>query len=183
MPTDGADRQTVLKERIRGYNRKNYQRHKPARLRAVNEYRQAHPEKVKEYGARNWEKHGARYRQERKDRRAAAYAEDPKSAWYLETFRAARVRAKKNGLPFDLQPPRIDLPSVCPVLLIPIVYGRKGKQGPADNSPSLDRLVPARGYVAGNLMVISNRANMLKNNAKIEELKMVIEYMEWISAP
>jgi hypothetical protein len=43
--------------------------------------------------------------------------------------------------------------------------------------------VPARGYVAGNLMVISNRANTLKNNAKIEELKMIIEYMEWISAP
>jgi hypothetical protein len=52
------------------------------------------------------------------------------------------------------------------------------KRAALDSSPSLDRLVPALGYVIGNIHVISNRANTLKNNASIKELECVIEYMK-----
>lgn len=48
------------------------------------------------------------------------------------------------------------------------------------NSPSLDRIVPERGYVAGNLRVISNRANTLKNNATIDEMRLVLADLERI---
>ena len=41
--------------------------------------------------------------------------------------------------------------------------------------PSLDRIDGAKGYVKGNVRVISHRANMLKNDATIEELELVLK--------
>lgn len=41
-------------------------------------------------------------------------------------------------------------------------------------SPSLDRLDSSKGYVKGNVRVISKRANQLKNNATVEEMRMVL---------
>lgn len=48
--------------------------------------------------------------------------------------------------------------------------------------PSLDRINPDRGYVPGNVQVISFRANTLKNNATREELAKVLAYMKRIFA-
>lgn len=42
-------------------------------------------------------------------------------------------------------------------------------------SPSLDRIDSSKGYVKGNVRVISARANMLKNNATVEELTLVLK--------
>ncbi len=90
-------------------------------------------------------------------------------------FHAAKARAKKKGLPFTicLQ----DLPSVlperCPVLDIPL---QKGKGVPADHSPSLDRLVPEKGYVPGNVIVVSFRANSMKRDASLEELERLVAF-------
>lgn len=47
-----------------------------------------------------------------------------------------------------------------------------------DCAPSLDRLVPALGYVRGNVRVISHRANRLKGDALIEEIEAVLHYMK-----
>ena len=46
------------------------------------------------------------------------------------------------------------------------------------NSPSLDRIRPQLGYVAGNVRVISNRANHLKSNGTISEFEAVLAYMK-----
>lgn len=64
---------------------------------------------------------------------------------------------------------------MCPVLGIPIFSGR-GKQ--IDNSPNLDRIVPEKGYVPGNVRVISAKANRIKSNATAEELKLVWEDLQ-----
>jgi hypothetical protein len=42
------------------------------------------------------------------------------------------------------------------------------------SSPSLDRIDSSKGYVKGNVRVISHRANLLKNNATVEELKLLL---------
>lgn len=41
------------------------------------------------------------------------------------------------------------------------------------NSPSLDKINPIKGYVKGNVRVISQRANWLKNDATYEEMETI----------
>ena len=45
-----------------------------------------------------------------------------------------------------------------------------------DTSPSLDRINPTMGYVPGNIQVISNLANRMKNNAGDEQLLRFSHY-------
>lgn len=86
----------------------------------------------------------------------------------------AKVRATALGLPFNLTLEDITLPEVCPVLGLPIVFGR-GQVQPG--SPTVDRVVPEKGYVKGNVCVISHRANQIKSNGTIEEHEAVLRYM------
>jgi hypothetical protein len=165
------------REQEQASNKRSYARHSDQRIASVTSYREQNPDKVKRWYDTFWAKNRERVIAERKIIRERAYQEDPKGTWLRETFRAARLRAKKAGLPFDQEIPALELPDICPVLGIKLVYG--GLHGkPLPTSPSLDRIRPELGYVAGNLRVISNRANTLKNNATVEELRLVIEYME-----
>lgn len=84
----------------------------------------------------------------------------------------ARYRATQKGLGFNLVVEDIVVPAVCPVLGIPIEIG-----GRRDHRPSLDRVDNSLGYVRGNVVVLSWRANRLKNDATIEELEAVLKYM------
>lgn len=91
---------------------------------------------------------------------------------------AARRRAKKNNLEFNIDIDDILIPTVCPVLKIPIFPSEEA----TDNSPSLDRVDVNKGYVKGNVMVISNRANKLKRDATLQELwLMASRYEQLIS--
>ena len=88
-------------------------------------------------------------------------------------------RAKKNKVAFDLTVHDIpDIPEKCPVL--GIVLCPNEKAGPLDTSPSLDRIVPERGYVKGNVRVISNRANRLRADATSKELFLVAKDLQGI---
>lgn len=84
----------------------------------------------------------------------------------------ARSRAGAHGVPFTLKledvPP---VPESCPVLGIPLK--RNSKRGPSDSSPSLDRIVPERGYTPDNVRIISNKANRLRSDASAFELLRV----------
>lgn len=46
-----------------------------------------------------------------------------------------------------------------------------------DNSPSIDEIIPGKGYVRGNIMIISWKANRLKNNARLEDLEKIVNYI------
>lgn len=98
-------------------------------------------------------------------------------------FKTVRARAKRLKIEFKLEPSDIVVPTLCPVLNIPILYGTPSgkRKGGSDNSPSVDRINPKLGYVKGNVKVISKRANLLKNNATVEELKLIIDYLNWSS--
>ncbi len=103
----------------------------------------------------------------------------------LETRMVSRCkhRAKKYNLLFDLSPDDITIPTHCPVLGIKIIpkIMSGGKRGYSPDSPSLDRIKPGLGYVKGNVRVISARANLLKNDATIEELEKVLEDLKCLS--
>ena len=94
---------------------------------------------------------------------------------------AARARAKKLGLECTITKDDIVIPDVCPVLGTPL-FARAGEGRPTTdqipNSPSLDRIVNDKGYVPGNVAVISFRANLLKRDATIEELEAILSYMK-----
>lgn len=87
-------------------------------------------------------------------------------------WEGAKRRAKDNGVVFTL---RIDdippIPHRCPVLGIAIVANSKA--GPLDSSPSIDRINRSRGYVKGNVRIISNRANRLRSDGAAAELMLV----------
>ena len=85
-----------------------------------------------------------------------------------------KCRAKREGTPFNLCELDIIIPEFCPVLGIKINPRNKGT-GYHPDSPSLDRVYPDRGYLKGNVRVISARANLLKNNATVEELERVVD--------
>jgi hypothetical protein len=94
-------------------------------------------------------------------------------------FNQARIRAKNKNLPFDLDLEFIRslITSHCPIFNLPLEWSlcRSKLKGPLDNSPSLDRIDPSKGYVKGNVWIISQKANRIKNNATHEELKLVTE--------
>lgn len=79
----------------------------------------------------------------------------------------ARKRANDRGLPFALGKSSITVPLTCPALGIPIQFS--GRRSAC--SPSLDRIIPERGYIPGNVRVISDRANRLKGKRTLEELR------------
>lgn len=86
----------------------------------------------------------------------------------------ARRRAKQRGLDFDLEVSDIIIPTHCPVLGIPLVPTSHGRN--QDDTPTLDRIIGARGYVKGNVEVISWKANRLKGDATPEELRRLADY-------
>lgn len=83
---------------------------------------------------------------------------------WFDLYNSARQRAKKLGVPFLLT--LAYLKSIyptdgkCPVLDIELQRGLVTQ----DQSPSLDRLDPVKGYVPSNVTVISFLANRIKQN-------------------
>ena len=92
-----------------------------------------------------------------------------------------KSRAKKQGIEFSIDATDIKIPSTCPILGIPIFKEFKGKgnsnKGPRYTSPSLDRIDNTKGYVKGNVHIISNKANVMKSSASPEEL---LKFAYWI---
>jgi hypothetical protein len=97
-------------------------------------------------------------------------------------FRSAQLRASALGIPFTITEADIVVPEVCPVLGIRLVRHHRGGKG-HDDSFSLDRVVPELGYVPGNIVVMSNRANRMKNNATPAEIEMLHLWAQaWVAS-
>lgn len=56
---------------------------------------------------------------------------------------------------------------ICPILEVPIIVGTKGEY---EYSPSIDRIDNSKGYIKGNVQIISKKANSMKNSATSTEL-------------
>lgn len=136
----------------------------------------------KKYYAKNAEKFAASnkaYNVEKKAEKAAQQKAfmlaDKQNHPEKYLFRAAKQRARVKGLEFNIEESDIVVPDVCPILGIPLFVGF-GTQ--TDNSPSLDRIDPMKGYIKGNIMVVSYRANTIKSNATVAELRSIADWME-----
>lgn len=134
----------------------------------VTEWRRKNPEKVQKYVERIDKLEARTYNTNY--RRRIRIINPAKEIW-----RSAKWRAKKLNIPFEIQVSDIQIPTHCPILGIQLKFDNRG-QGHAD-SPSLDKIDPRKGYIKGNIMVISNKANTMKNGWTLEELERVVEYM------
>lgn len=98
----------------------------------------------------------------------------------MKLLHQAKLRAKKQNVPFELTIDDIIIPSHCPILDIELYVSDTGK-GPTDNSPTLDKIVPHLGYVKGNVMIISHRANSIKRDATLEEIEKLYLWLKNLS--
>lgn len=91
----------------------------------------------------------------------------------------ARGRAKAKGLPFNITAADITIPKRCPILGV-LLHVRGGERMLQRHpySPSLDRIDPEKGYVRGNVRVISHRANSLRLDASIEEIRKLYSFLQ-----
>ena len=83
----------------------------------------------------------------------------------------------KRGIPFDLTPEYLETvwTGVCPVLGVTMdILSHKDDL----YAPQLDRFKPDVGYIEGNVVWLSRRANNIKGNATIYELGAVLNWME-----
>lgn len=87
---------------------------------------------------------------------------------------AAKRRAKSKNMEFNLSPQDFTLPEKCPVLGIPLHVSDTGNA--CDNSPTLDRIDNSKGYIKDNVVIVSFRANTIKNVASVEELEKVCNF-------
>jgi hypothetical protein len=103
--------------------------------------------------------------------------QNPRKIIISNMLRNAKYRSESKNLDFNINKEYMLLFAVshCPVLGTPLEWScRRGSVGGGlPNSPSLDRIDPGKGYVKGNVWIISHRANTIKNNATHEELKLV----------
>ena len=89
-------------------------------------------------------------------------------------YQLAKHRAKSKGIEFNIELSDIIIPEVCPILGLPI---KKAIDGNRDLSPSLDRIDNSKGYIKGNIQVISFKANAMKLTANKDEL---INFSNWV---
>ena len=102
---------------------------------------------------------------------------------FYKTMCNAKGRAKKAGIPFDLSEKYLkDIwTGVCPVfgtrLSMPLATKRTDVDVTSAHQPSLDRILPERGYVEGNVVWMSRRANVIKSNATSAEIHAVAMWL------
>ena len=90
-------------------------------------------------------------------------------------FNQARNTAKKRSMEFNLELEDLSVPEFCPILNIPLFF-TPGKR--TNNTPSIDRIDNSKGYIKGNVCVISWRANQLKRDCTFQEIESIYKYMK-----
>lgn len=99
-----------------------------------------------------------------RDKNRQAYRQrTPKKRMLMQ----AKNRAKNLNIDFNITEDDIIIPEVCPYLNVPFVVGTKYDY---QYTYSLDRIDNKKGYIKGNVQVITMKANMMKNSATLEEL-------------
>ena len=102
--------------------------------------------------------------------------------WAFSALARCQERAKARGTPCTITVEHIIelLPADgrCPVFRTPLQYGG-GKR--VSDSASVDEVRHGEGYVPGNIVVVSHRANIAKNDLSIDELCRLAEYYRSMS--
>jgi hypothetical protein len=103
--------------------------------------------------------------------------ENKRKTPYYSLWKRARDRAKNTNKDFTIQIFDVQkvMTDACPVF--GYVFDMSDTAA-TDRSPSLDRIDSSKGYVPGNIWVISTRANRIKSDATLEELRLLVSALE-----
>ena len=88
-------------------------------------------------------------------------------------YKNIKSRCKRIGREFSIELDDIIIPKKCPV------FGFDLKREDRETwmcAPSVDRIDSSKGYIKGNVTVVSRRANILKRDATVEELEQLFNY-------
>lgn len=83
-------------------------------------------------------------------------------------LKSCRQRASQKGFEFTIEKEDIVIPEYCPYLKVPIT--NTIGEGKVLTNPSVDRIDNDKGYIKGNIEVISLMANIMKQNATRQQL-------------
>ena len=103
---------------------------------------------------------------------------DPVILKRKQMLATVKCRAKREGIDFNLELKDIVIPEFCPLLGIKLCLDNTNED--VSSSPSVDKLIPSKGYTKGNVIVISHRANTIKSNASIDEIMLLSENLHAI---
>lgn len=78
-------------------------------------------------------------------------------------------RARSLSIEFNLTLDDMYVPEICPLLNLPFNYGVESY------CPSVDRIDNTKGYIKGNIWIISTLANRMKSIANKKELLLFAE--------
>lgn len=87
-------------------------------------------------------------------------------------YTTARARAKNSNLEFNLDIEDVIIPEYCPLREVKLDKENK------HNAPSLDRIDNTKGYIKGNVRVISRLANLEKRDLTLEKLEKLLKYIK-----
>lgn len=104
--------------------------------------------------------------------RPVSSSKDKTKLWARRLWGKSRKRAREAGIEFTLQVADIVVPDKCPILGVELMYDK----GINDRKPSLDRIDSSKGYVPGNVRVISWRANYIKGELSPEQIERLYLY-------
>ena len=96
-------------------------------------------------------------------------------------YNSAKQRAKNRGLEFNISVQDITIPDRCPILKMKLnKFWGSSQQNNTDraNVVSLDRIDSLQGYVKGNILVVSYRANILKGNGTADEHRKIGNFLK-----
>lgn len=101
-----------------------------------------------------------------------------KSAIYQtmrEKFRAKKANAIRIGKEFTVEFGDLVFPTHCPILGFELDYFTDTR---TENSVTFDRVDPSKDYVKGNVVIISWRANRIKNDGTAEEHLLIADFIK-----
>ena len=92
---------------------------------------------------------------------------------FREKFR--RKKASNYKHEWTIEFGDLAFPTHCPILGIELNYFAPERQ---ENSVSFDRIDATKGYIKGNVVVVSWRANRIKNDGTAEEHQKIADFLK-----
>jgi hypothetical protein len=111
---------------------------------------------------------GIRAKQSLEEKETPPSSLEQKYAYWRYYLPRVKIDARKRNIEFNITLENIFAPDFCPIFNTKLNYS--GKPNAPEEKPSLDRIDNTKGYIPGNIMVISWRANKLKADATLEQL-------------